>query len=514
MASLPGQCPRIDQLHSAPPQEGLHRVRLRQVEDAERTFDALLSILRQPALGQYVRHVEMDRSLSDCRVEPPALISTRKVNDDDRHLLQGAVRDAGFTGKQYDMMMDIVTKKPREYKGCDNSATEDLMHLSQALAALVISVSPNLESFSFPEISTEFESESECYLMLQAFLERANVSPSGLPYLQKLRTIRCLSNKAMILSDERFYENYNLARNLKLVGNLPAIETISVDAIEDREEEIELEPRSTNFKKVRIHHSNYSSMSLAEIIRSCRRLEEFSYSIGGRSSGDDSHPIFQERHLLDALLWHTKSLQVLELDADEEFWDERPAHMQDYEYTVDPDPDYANSTEPLPTSLQDFTAMRRLSIGVKLLIALARASARKNDPQEASFSLVDMLPPNLEYLCIKGYAAGANPKYDVQVSLLMENRQKLPSLNEISGVDAVHAQTLINPLQVGALRGWSDTTIQSQSIAAAGMSSLAAICVEQAPKKHHCNPCVLPVDQAQPVQYKTSLVAEEWKSVV
>ncbi|KAE8142888.1 hypothetical protein BDV38DRAFT_277702 [Aspergillus pseudotamarii] len=230
----------------------------------------------------------------------------------------------------------------------------------QALTALILSVAPNLESLAFPDISAEFESPSECSLMLQAFLERANATPTEIPYLQNLRDVHCLSNKDPVLSDERFYENYNLAERMKLVGNLPALESISVEAIEDRHYGIDLEPRSTNFKRVYIRNSNYSSGSLAEIIKSCRRLQAFKHSIGGRASVDGSYPMFLESDLLDALLYHTNTLQQLEVDVDEEFTDQRPGSWdKDGEYTMREDPYENDYTEGRPTSLRDFVTLPR-----------------------------------------------------------------------------------------------------------------------------------------------------------
>ncbi|GAB1198364.1 hypothetical protein APSETT444_007683 [Aspergillus pseudonomiae] len=433
MALLSG-CPRVDHLDRAPTPEDLHRVYIRTVEDTDTVFDTLLSILRQPALGQYVRHVKLDRAVG-YPLQPPDLKTTREISEEDRKLLEGAIRQAGFQGKQYDMMMNIVTHRPRESSFLDTKRKIDLIHLTQALTALMISVAPKLESFAFPVISRGFDSPEECYLMLQAFLERANANPAEIPYLQNLRDVSCLSNKDPILSDKRFYENYDFAEQMKLVGNLPAVETIRVDAIEDRHESIELEPRSTNFKKVYIQNSNYSSRSLAEIITSCKRLQEFKYSIGGRASVDGSHAMFIEQHLLDALLYHTNTLQTLEVDVDEEFFAERPAYWDtEDEYSVK-DPYGDASNEGRPMSLRDFTAMTHLRIGIKLLMALARASMSKGGLEEPSFSLIDILPPNLEYLCILGYTVGTNSQHDAQISFLMEHRDRLPLLKEIAGVD-------------------------------------------------------------------------------
>lgn len=78
--------------------------------------------------------------------------------------------------------------------------------------------------------------------MLQAFLERANVNPTKIPCLQNLRGVRCISDKHPPLIDKGFYENYNIVEHMKLVGNLPAVGAIGMEAIEDRRECIELKP--------------------------------------------------------------------------------------------------------------------------------------------------------------------------------------------------------------------------------------------------------------------------------
>ncbi|RMJ27547.1 hypothetical protein PHISP_01604 [Aspergillus sp. HF37] len=100
-------------------------------------------------------------------------------------------------------------------------------------------------------------------------MEHANANPTQIPYLQNLRTIRCLSNKALVLNDERFYERYDLPQNMKLVGNLPAIESL----------------------------------------------------IGGRCPSDGSLAGIDKIDLLNALSFRTQTLRVLDLDVDDEFLD-------------------------------------------------------------------------------------------------------------------------------------------------------------------------------------------------
>ncbi|QRD92709.1 hypothetical protein F9C07_12668 [Aspergillus flavus] len=78
--------------------------------------------------------------------------------------------------------------------------------------------------------------------------------------------------------------------------------------------------------------------------------------------------------------------------------------------------------------------MKHLTISVKLRVALTRASIGNSGSEDPSWSLVDILPPNLEYLCILGYTVGASSQHDA-LTFLMENRDRLPSLKEIAGVD-------------------------------------------------------------------------------
>jgi len=51
--------------------------------------------------------------------------------------------------------------------------------------------------------------------------------------------------------------------------------------------------------------------------------------------------------------------------------------------------------------LKDFVALKRLRIGVNFLLYFA--AGVKNDNENKDVPLVEYLPPNLEYLCIRGY---------------------------------------------------------------------------------------------------------------
>ncbi|RJE20514.1 hypothetical protein PHISCL_07155 [Aspergillus sclerotialis] len=426
--------------------EDLNRIRIRSAKDVDKQFGTLLSALREPALGEQIRHLEMDRSLSGLRDDLPRVEIPRELEDRDKDLLDVAVRRAGFEGPLYDLMMNLIAHTPgtKEYDFCRGFNYNPEIFLSQALAALIISVSPNLESIAFPEFSGTWAPPSESGLVLQAFIEHANANPTQIPYLQNLRTVRCLSNKAVALSDERFYERYDLLQNMKLVGNLPAIESLIVNAIDDEWVETKLAPSSTNFKKVAIHHSIYSSSNLARIIRSCRRLEEFEFSIGGRAALGGSSASFDKVDLLNALSFHTQTLRVLDINIDEDLWDSPMLdEIDDYEeeddQEEDDEEDSANwkkvfSEDYQVLSLKELPALTRLSIGIKLLAAIARGRAREGQPIETPITVAEILPPNLEYLRIRGYNPGTDPEYDAQAASLIE-RSRTHLLPRIDGLD-------------------------------------------------------------------------------
>lgn len=147
-------------------------------------------------------------------------------------------------------------------------------------------------------------------------------------------------------------------------------------------------------------------------------------------------PMFLERPLQGALLYHINPLQELEVDADDGLNNQRAAYRDiDDAYTVGEDPFEKDYTEGRPTSLRDFTIMKHLTISVKLPVALTCASIGNSGSEDPSWSLVDILAPNLEYPYILGYTVGVSSQHDALTSFLMETRDRLPSLKEIAGVD-------------------------------------------------------------------------------
>lgn len=246
------------------------------------------------------------------------------------------------------------------------------------------------------------------------------------------------------------------------------MESIRLDGISEAEDfSVVPPPRSANYTKITIRNSNMDYHHLVKTIESAKRLEEFTYAVGGRGSRDGGMSMFSPDHVLRALLLHVDSLLHLDLDVEAETplahifdFSLEQFFFEDYDSFSRSDPDYqeewaeelreleakdepAVDTQPSPCSLRGFTKLKNLSLGIHLLYHLARGIGT-DQVKDASFSIVDHLPPNLESLCIYGYEKGMKPRFeglpddvfDRQLeNLLAEKDIKLPRLTSIEGID-------------------------------------------------------------------------------
>lgn len=81
---------------------------------------------------------------------------------------------------------------------------------------------------------------------------------------------------------------------------------------------IEPPPRSANYTSIIIRNSNLDYHHLLRVIESAKRLEEFTYAVGGRGSIDGIISMFSLDHIFRALLLHADSLVNLDLDVEAE----------------------------------------------------------------------------------------------------------------------------------------------------------------------------------------------------
>ncbi|GFF90185.1 hypothetical protein IFM60648_08978 [Aspergillus lentulus] len=372
--------------------------------------------------------------------------------------------------------------------------------LAQALAALLVSVSPMLESLGFCPVGYEepkllrLEAEADgepppiADYVFKHFLEL--VREKDMPFLQNLRAVRFLVDPNTCVYETSDYQPYDLFSSLNLVRRLPAMETVHVDAISDPDlPSVEPPPQSGNYTCIKIQHSSLHYPYLVYTIESAKRLEKFTYGIGGRFSKNGMLISFHPEYVFRALFAHRASLRQLDLDVEgqtrqldlvglrylkyipEE--EEQGSHRDDPVYLHE----WADELEKLPMeeeqissnvpvdawSLRSFLQLKDLSLGVHILYLYARGYGGEqcgnqwgDQSVNDSFSLVDHLPPNLESLRIYGYKKGMKPRLrgvpqnlleDQLAKLMAEKDQKLPRLVVIEGIEEMipNGETLEGP---------------------------------------------------------------------
>ncbi|KAJ5390946.1 uncharacterized protein N7496_002014 [Penicillium cataractarum] len=401
----------------------------------------------------------------------------RSLRPKDQVRLTAAIRQAGFNcPEEQGKMLNILLQSPATMDHNDPRTP----FLAQALGALLVSVSPRLESLSFCPVGQESSKLSKLNAQTNGttlrgndyffrhFLDRENSSPQEtLPFLQHLRQVRFLVDADTRIHSWYNYQPYDLYGSLNLVRRLPAVKSIRVDAImSTQSSSIEPPPRSGNYTSLTIRNSSVDYHHLVRVIESAKRLEEFTYAIGGRGSPDGSLSIFSTDHVFRALLLHADSLVHLDLDVEAEIplaetFDptlgqhffgngddpssrSRPAYQQEWaDELQELQPEQV--VQPSPCSLRGLTKLKNLSLGIHTLYYLSRGIGA-DQVDDASFAVVDHLPPNLEALCIYGYERGMKPQvkclpgdvFDRQLEkLLAEKDTKLPRLSYTEGIDEI-----------------------------------------------------------------------------
>lgn len=303
---------------------------------------------------------------------------------------------------------------------------------------------------------------------VEKLLINANAYPQWKDYLQYLRNMELINHKDSTWDDGRFYQEFDLLGTMHLVDNLPSIERVGIDALfEDNNGGRYPTWKSSNFSRIRIQNSNVGSLYLMVLINACQVLREFTYGIGGRGSPDGSFAAFNPRIFLKAILVHKSTLEILDIDADEDCYyvsEEGPDYDQDFEHDEDELSEYFANQESFgfslkqfveqTGSLRDFTALTHLSIGVRIFFCLARGSQSMDMEDFNNITpfdqvvLAEALPPNLESLCLRGYKKGAREDFDNALAQFMtEKDEKLPNLKEITGIEECieNASTVQDP---------------------------------------------------------------------
>ncbi|KAK2768571.1 hypothetical protein FQN54_000427 [Arachnomyces sp. PD_36] len=383
----------------------------------QRSYNLLWKFLKRPILASLVKEIvsnewnfpEGGKAHDDWWVPSP--------DEKDAPLLQSAIDRAGFTGDKAEKLMEMIMLLPR-----------------------------NMEQ--------------------------------GFQNVRHIDFTRFSDNAARLEDKQVGFLHDNVPRNLNpLATHFPSVESVKVIGNLETgwESHTEfLEPGVSNIKRIHLRYSRTPPRELRWLIQHPRHLEVFEFSSGHLdhfpgTEDTQMHPKFFGR----ALICHKSTLQVLDLDVDdataypldpvydpyyegEDYHDGEHSEFNRAALGITPEPRFATGepdTRPYGQtigSLRDFTAMKRLSINVGVLLG-----APGNSPSNVSLGsekdrvpirLVDDLPPNLEYFRLRDYVPGQDPFYTNQVEEFMAKRDQWPpSLKEVHGLEECVKDLSIGP---------------------------------------------------------------------
>ncbi|CAI7625595.1 unnamed protein product [Penicillium pancosmium] len=380
-------------------------------------------------------------------------------------LIRAHVQRVGFSSSWEDSILEmLIQKKTGDWEGehryvdgldISRSNSQRGVFIAQALATILISVAPSLMSLAMMLPWATWSSRDGDYYPLEQFLLEANSSSVAKPYLQNLREVYIMTdesgyNEYQETIDDRYYVHTDFLDCFRMFDKLPSIETLSIDGItDDDEDEPNIEEAASKLTKLHINHSALDDIYLARAISACKSLKELQYSIGGREtlSRDKGH--LNNKTFSKAILKHKNSLEVLDIDSGKDFYyhnisdidtgydNEGGDQLRLYRLVGETEiTDFLSSFWDNHGSLKDFSNLKSLSLGIGLLMYLVYGEIGIRDGTESK--LIDSIPKNLEYLCVRGYRRAEVPKHDAPIDLLMGafNSGSL-GLKEIRGIKTV-----------------------------------------------------------------------------
>lgn len=463
------------------------RVYLDGARDVERAYQLLPAYIASPDLALSVKEFVLGQNC--CGVSE----SSPRVSDAEHASIESHVRGLGLDAQGTRAMLESLGWRRRRKGlghglrgGCaeDEEAYQRRGDFAATVKVIMLSLCRNVETLYF------FWALSSG--PLRDYVLASNYGLIPRPALQRLRH---LVYRGREHNYDGCYDALDFVEILRYVHRLPQITSLTMDGVAldpEVDSEVPFPPKTSHsLKRICLRHVHLDPYMVATIVRIPVALEELSLSLGGlmpedKGLGPNLNPALLER----ALRQHKATLRVLDLDVGfgcTVCRDEPYPHVDDGDdelYGFDPEDkcykmDLAASGDAGPLlvrelddstsftigSLRDYAALTRLSINVEVLVAGRDTahpyrSMRPPVQDEPVIRLIDMLPPNLEYLCLYNYKKGENDRWDSHVAELMEHKaERLPKLKEVVGVG--ETEPGVGPRKLEE-RGWPTDETQWQ----------------------------------------------------
>ncbi|KAI0442222.1 hypothetical protein F4803DRAFT_551383 [Xylaria telfairii] len=444
------------------------RIRVHNNDDTKRLYPLIVDYIREPELASSVKefvfgsHLPWYETYFRKTDRPEVLRAEENARDvSDEHTISQLVTDLlGLEEPEKSSWVRIITwMKPELVAAREAALAGDERQweiepfyryrnklFSHHAAALLLLLCPNIETLKYEEGS----------MIVEDILRLNNYGLLPQTQLKKLRDVTILPTSNITLADGTSYVHLDILAMLRLFHRLPAIESVSTDAVgpnHDGGYVDQFPPATSNLKRIRVGHSMHGTDVIGPLIGVPKRLEEFTLTTGGRCNYD-GYTTRSAKTIGKALYHHKSSLRKIDIDIDEYIGGDDEEYEEEYEEECEEDHTdewYDRDMEISPGltriqstreygatigSMHDFESLTHLSIGIGVL--LGDYSWRVKEDKEAPFRLVDALPASLEYLLIRGYERGKVARYDGQIDeLLLLMPDRLPSLKEVHGIDKI-----------------------------------------------------------------------------
>ncbi|KAM0343779.1 hypothetical protein ACHAPU_008207 [Fusarium lateritium] len=449
------------------------RIAICTTSDVDKLYPLLKTYVQHPSCAKTVTEVAIDGYRWSSRspfpvpffTPQPPPIRKRKATDvivkdqipDEAHVaLQEYIRGLSLDQDTTANFINAMDQKQREVMGWDEPDKVNAIKFATAAVALLLSLCEN--------ITTLCLAEGLYGTSLFEYMLKTNYAEIKKPSLQKLKHLRFVPGGG---SDPRNYTTLEILRYMQSVHRLPALETVSMDAMQECQAHSQFfVPRTGNMKKLEMTHCDIPDDYLVRIIAAPKALQELKLSMGGLWHMDGGSPVVTIHEIGKALATHRDTLRVLDVDLDKAVSQRNRRSQEKYDLDADekdamrprrgqpaPNGDRIASDKAISVSLKyisedareygstigpfhDFPHLTHLRISILTFFGPCREYVPPfHLSTPAPFRLIDALPLSLEHLCIYGYTRGLNPDVDEHIDeFLAKKDEKLPKLKGIEGI--------------------------------------------------------------------------------
>lgn len=396
LAALSIQNLRFHQLASMETRKRFHRVTVTgKQHDVENLAQIIEEISKKKILGTYVQEVQV--------------LDTGK---DGAH----SIPEFKFYNKE---IVDFLTSKNLESDSDDETREEASLSEATLLGAMVatlFSLCPNIRKLSIPHIPLGL------WMVIGSIPYKEWYTLPAM--LRGLRTVE-FSLLAQRKCVRTIYQPLDLRHAMLILTKFDSIECMRFEGISAEEDRKYILPlRESNIKKLHINHSFVDAAILTEVLDHVKALEEFTYSCDGLYTFSPSPHYAHPNRLRDALYAHRSTLRILDLDL----------RLGTIPLLIYAHAARARLSDSRLGSLADFTALTHLSVDIHCLL-LYKPKDRRGNAGSPPLRLVEMLPRQLEYLCVREYMPKKDRLYDRNIAEFIKVKdERFPNLKEVHGI--------------------------------------------------------------------------------